>query len=92
MIKSFRHKGLQRFYETGSKAGIQADHAPKLARILARLDRARIADDVNVPGWRLHPLSGDLSGHWSVAVNGNWRVTFGFDGEDVVLVDYRDYH
>ena len=92
MIKSFRHKGLQRFYERGSKAGIRPEHASKLSRILARLDRVRGPDDMNVPGWRLHPLSGDLADHWSVWVSGNWRVTFSFEGEDAILLDYQDYH
>lgn len=92
MIKSFRHRGLQAFFEKGSKAGIQPHHAPKLARQLARLNVARGAADMNVPGWRLHELSGELAGHYSVTVNGNWRMTFRFESEDAVLVDYRDYH
>ena len=78
--------------KTGSKAGINPDHAPKLKRQLTRLDIAKTADDVNLPGWRLHLLTGNLSGHYSIVVNGNWRITFAFDGEDVVLVDYLDYH
>lgn len=92
MIKQFKHKGLQRFFETGSKAGIQAAHAPKLRRQLARLDVATLPRDMNLPGWKLHPLSADLAGQWSVWVSGNWRLTFTFDGEDAVLVDYQDYH
>jgi len=92
MIKSFEHKGLQVFFETGSKAGIQPHHAPKLARLLARLHAAKVPEDMNVPGWRLHPLVGCLAGHYSVFVNGNWRLTFRFDGGDAVLVDYQDYH
>jgi len=92
VIRSFRHKGLQRFFETGSKAGIQAAHASRLARQLARLDRARRAEDMNLPGWDWHPLKHDLAGHWAVSVSGNWRVTFTFEGEDAVLVDYQDYH
>ncbi|MGE0799153.1 MAG: type II toxin-antitoxin system RelE/ParE family toxin [Lautropia sp.] len=93
MIESFRHKGLKAFFERGSKAGIQAAHAPRLARQLARLNEASGPDDMNVPGWRLHPLAGrDLHGHWSVWVNGNWRMTFAFEGADAVLVDYQDYH
>ena len=92
MIKSFRHKGLQSFFETGSKAGIQPHHAPKLARQLARLDLAKTADDMNVPGWRLHALSGDLAGQYAITVNGNWRLTFTFEGNDAVLVTYQDYH
>lgn len=92
MIKTFRHKGLQVFFETGSKSGIQPSHAPKLGRQLARLDLAKSEEDMNIPGWRLHPLVGDLAGHYSVWVNGNWRLTFTFEAGDAVLVDYRDYH
>ena len=92
MIKSFEHKGLQAFVETGNKAGIQPHHAPKLARLLARLHAAKVPEDMNVPGWRLHPLVGSLAGHYSVFVNGNWRLTFRFDDGDAVLVDYQDYH
>jgi proteic killer suppression protein len=93
VIKSFRHKGLQGFFERGSKAGIQPKHAPRLGRQLARLNAAGMPDDMNVPGWHLHPLKGhDLKGHWSVWVNGNWRLTFMFEGQDAVLVDYQDYH
>jgi len=92
MIKSFQHKGLELFFETGKKSGIQPHHAPKLARQLARLDIAKSEADMNVPGWRLHPLTGPLAGHYSITVNGNWRITFRFEGEDAVLVDYQDYH
>ncbi len=92
MIKQFRHKGLQRSFETGSKAGIQATHAPKLRRQLARLDVAASPQDMNLPGWKLHPLSADLAEHWAVWVSGNWRLTFVFEGEDAVLVDYQDDH
>lgn len=92
MIKSFEHKGLQAFFETGSKAGIQPQHAPKLARQLPRLHTAKASEDMNLPGWCLHSLQGDLAGHLSVTVNGNWRLTFRFDGGDAVLVDYQDYH
>lgn len=89
MIKSFIHKGLQGFFETGSKAGIQPHHAEKLGRQLVRLDLAQNADDMNVPGWKLHRLS---TGHWSIWVNGNWRMTFDFEDKHAVLVDYQDYH
>jgi proteic killer suppression protein len=92
VIASFVHKGLQRFFDTGSKAGIQPAHAPRLARQLARLNAARSAQDMNVPGWRLHSLHGELAGHWSVWVSGNWRLTFRFEDGDAILVDYRDYH
>lgn len=92
MIKSFVHKGLQQFFELGSKAGIQPHHAPRLARQLARLDVASSPEDMNVPGWRLHGLSGNMAGYYSVTVNGNWRITFTFEDGDAVLVDYQDYH
>lgn len=93
MIKSFNHKGLQAFFETGKKAGIRPDHAPKLGRLLSRLNESTSASDMNLPGWGLHPLQGrDLKGHYSVWVNGNWRMTFTFEGADAVLVDYQDYH
>lgn len=92
MIKSFQHKGLERFFATGSKAGIQASHAKRLKLQLARLDAARMPEDMNLPGWRLHPLTGKLKSHWAVWVDKNWRMTFTFEGEDAVLVDYQDYH
>lgn len=93
MIKSFRHKGIHRFFEKGSTAGIQAAHANKLARQLRQLNDASGPQDMNVPGWKLHPLKGaEMKAHWSVWVNGNWRLTFTFEGEDAVLVDYQDYH
>lgn len=92
MIKTFRHKGLKAFFEEGSMAGIQTAHAPKLARQLARLDQSQSAQDMNLPGWKLHPLKGELKGYFSVWVNGNWRMTFTFEGTHAVLVDYQDYH
>ncbi|MGH8436341.1 MAG: type II toxin-antitoxin system RelE/ParE family toxin [Pseudomonas sp.] len=92
MIKTFQHKGLKAFFETGSKAGIQPHHASRLSRQLARLDVATSAADMNVRGWKLDPLKDDLEGHFSIWVNGNWRMTFTFEGDDAVLVDYQDYH
>lgn len=92
MIKKFAHKGLEKFFLTGSKAGIRADHAGKLARQLSILNVATNPQEMDKPGWKFHPLSGELAGHWSVWVNGNWRLTFTFEGEDAVLVDYQDYH
>lgn len=92
MIAGFRHKGLEVFYRTGSMRGIQAAHANKLSRILGLLDVAQGPKDMNLPSFRLHPLKGELAGHWSVWVNGNWRVTFRFVGADAELVDYQDYH
>ncbi|MFP5227774.1 MAG: type II toxin-antitoxin system RelE/ParE family toxin [Acidobacteriota bacterium] len=92
MIRSFRHKGLEAFFLTGSKAGVQPSHARRLRLQLTRLNAAVTAGDMNSPGWRLHALKGDLAGHWSVDVSGNWRLTFAFDGMDAILVDYHDYH
>ena len=92
MIKTFRHKGIKSFYEEGSTAGIQAKHQKKLRLQLTTLDSARKPQDMKAPGWDLHPLQGDLEGHWAVSVNGNWRLTFAFEGEDAILVDYQDYH
>ncbi len=92
MIKSFRHKGVQRFFETGSKSGIQASNERKLRVILTRLNVAKAPSDMGAPGWKLHPLKGDLADHWAVWVDANWRLTFAFEGEDAVLVDYQDYH
>ena len=92
MIKSFRHKGIQNFFESGDKAGIQAQHEKRLRLQLSRLDDARQAKDMDAPGWKLHRLKGNLKNHWAVWVNGNWRITFTFEGEDAILVDYQDYH
>jgi len=92
MIRSFRHAGLERFYRTDSKAGIQPAHAAKLRRQLTLLDASTSPQEMNVPGWYLHPLKGNLKNHWSLRVDGNWRITFRFEGEDAVLVDYRDHH
>jgi proteic killer suppression protein len=91
VIKSFRHNGIERFFKHGSKAGIQPKHAEKLRRQLFALDNSKQADDMNAPGWRLNPLRGDLAGHWSIDVSGNWQLTFAFDGEDAILVDYQYY-
>ena len=92
MIKTFRHKGLEAFFRTGSKAGIQPHHAEKMRVRLTALDSATGPDDMNAPAWKLHPLTGNLAGHYAIAVNGNWRMTFMFEGEDAILVDYQDYH
>ncbi len=92
MIKSFKHKGLQRFFEAGSKSGIQAQHDQRLRGRLSRLYDAREVKDMDAPGWKLHSLEGNLDGHWSVRVDGNWRLTFTFEGEDAILVDYQDSH
>lgn len=92
MIKSFQHKGLQAFFETGSKAGIQPHHVSRLSRQLVRLDEAKEPEDMNAPGWKLHGLSGNLNGYYAVTVNGNWRMTFTFENGDAALVNYQDYH
>ncbi len=92
MIKSFRHAGLEKFFTTGSKAGIQPDHAKKLERQLLALNLAIQPSAMNIAGWDLHPLKGELVGHWAVKVNGNWRMIFAFEGSDAILVDYLDYH
>jgi proteic killer suppression protein len=92
VIKSFKHPGLKRFFYTGSKAGIQPKHQTKLRIQLTTLNLASNPGDMNREGWDWHPLKGELKGHWSVSVNGNWRLTFTFDGEDAILVDYQDYH
>ncbi|MEO6982213.1 MAG: type II toxin-antitoxin system RelE/ParE family toxin [Edaphobacter sp.] len=92
MIKRFRHEGLEQFFKTGSMQEIQPSHAKKLGQILRALDVASVVVELNLPGFGLHPLQGNLKGHWSIAVNGNWRVTFVFEGYDVDIVDYQDYH
>jgi toxin HigB-1 len=92
VIKSFRHAGLRKFFETGSKAGIQPAHANKLRLQLETLDRAKKPLDMDAAAWRLHPLQGEFAGHWAVKVDANWRMIFAFDGEDAILVDYLDYH
>ena len=92
MIKSFRHKGLKNFFKNGSKAGIQPEHAAKLRIQLTRLDDATCPQDMSAPGWGLRRLTADLDEHWAITVNGNWRLTFRFEGENAILVDYQDYH
>lgn len=92
MIRSFRHAGLERFFSTGSKAGIQPKHARRLEEQLSVLNVAKRPEQMNVPGWNLHALKGNLRGHWSITVSGNWRMTFFFEREDAILVDYLDYH
>lgn len=92
MIRTFRHKGLKAFFQTGAKAGIVPSHASRLTDQLQRLNLARSPDDMNFPGWGLHRLMGPLRGHFAVTVSGNWRLTFAFENGDAVLVDYRDYH
>jgi len=92
MISSFIHKGLERFYKTGKSSGIQAKHAKRLRLILTNLDQAESAQDMDLPGLRLHELKGSRKNIWSVSVSGNWRVTFRFKGRDAEIVNYEDYH
>lgn len=92
MIKSFKHKGLKRFFETGNKAGIQAKHGRRLRMQLAAIDTAAVIDDIDLPGFRLHPLKGHREGVWSITVNGNWRVTFEFVDGNAYILNYEDYH
>lgn len=92
MIKSFRHKGLEKFFFAGTTRGIKPDHVKKLRRILTTLDAAETLDDLNAPDFKLHELKGKEKGVWSVWVNKNWRVTFTFAKGNAEIVDYRDYH
>ncbi len=92
MIKSFRHKGLERFFETGSRAGVQPKHANRLRMQLAALDTARSIEDMDIPGFRLHVLKGKVKGRWSIWVNGDWRMTFEFMDGHAYVLDYEDYH
>jgi len=92
MIRSFRHKGLKRLFENDDRSKVSAQDADKLARILARLNRSRVPEDMAAPGFRLHPLKGDRKGFWTVTVRANWRVIFRFEAEDPCDVDLIDYH
>ena len=92
MIRSFRHRGLRRLFERGDRSRIRPDLVEKMERILARLDASTTVDDMDIPGFGLHPLSGDLRGFWSVTVSRNWRVIFRFEGHNAHDVDFLDYH
>jgi proteic killer suppression protein len=92
VIRSFKHRGLRKFFLTGSKAGIQPHHASKLRSQLTLLNQSGTPGDMGGAGWGLHRLHGELEGHWSIWVSGNWRLTFRFDGNDAEVVDYQDYH
>ena len=92
MIKSFKHKGLKKYFLTGSVSGIQAQHQRKLRMQLAAIDTAQKIDDINLPGFKLHPLKGDRDGIWSITVNGNWRITFEFIDGNAYILNYEDYH
>lgn len=92
MIRSFKHKGLQKYYETGNAAGIQSKHKTKLKMILTALDSSQVIEDMNIPGYKLHPLKGKLNETWSVSVSGNWRIKFKFENGNIYIVNYEDYH
>jgi len=92
MIKSFRHKGLERFFETGKSSGIQSRHGKRLRMQLTALSTAQSVQDMDLPGYMLHPLKGKQKGRWSIRVSGNWRLTFRFEDGDVHVVNYEDYH
>ena len=92
MIRSFKHKGLERFFLKGTKSGIQAKHAVKLRLILGRLEAAVVPKDMDLPGLKFHSLTGSRVGTWSVSASGNWRVTFRFEGGHAQNVNYEDYH
>lgn len=92
MIRSFRHRGLKLLHERGDASRVHAAHRVKVARVLSYLDNARMPRDMDFPGLRLHPLTGNLSGFWSVSVSGNWRIVFRFEANHVADVDLIDYH
>jgi toxin HigB-1 len=92
MIVKFTHRGLSRYFQHSEQRGIPPQHAPRIERILDRLDAATKPDDMNVPGYRFHPLRGDRKGEYAVNVSGNWRITFRFDDENATDVNLEDYH
>lgn len=92
MIKSFKHKGLEKFFTTGDTSGIQAAHATKIRDRLAFLHSAIIIEDMDIPGYRLHELKGKLRGLWAIDVSKNWRIVFRFEDGDAYVVNYEDYH
>ena len=92
MIRSFRHKGLKRFAETGDTSKLSVRNVSRVQRVIASLNSAKSPEDMDVPGWRFHALRGDRAGRYAVDASGNWRVTFGWEGEDAVNVDLEDYH
>ena len=92
MIKSIRHTGLAKLFESGRVAGVQSSHAKRLRLQLAALDSAQVIDDMDIPGFGLHPLKGKLKDRWSICVNGNWRLTFELRDGNVYVLDYEDYH
>jgi proteic killer suppression protein len=91
MVRGFRHKGIEKSFRSGPKSGIQPSHAARLNEQLSVLNIATRPEQMNIPGWQYHALTGALAGQYAVSVNGNWRLTFTFEGEDAVLIDYQDY-
>ena len=92
MIKSIKHKGLKLFFETGNASGIKTAHKSRLRLQLAALETASVIKDMDIPGFRLHPLKGRMKDRWSIKVSGNWRLTFEFKGGNVYVLNYEDYH
>ena len=92
MIRSIKHKGLKKFFETGNTAGVQAKHVKRLRLLLTRLNASLEPQDIHLPGLNLHKLKGELKGFWAVTVQANWRIIFKFDGRDAIEVNYIDYH
>lgn len=92
MIKSFKHKGLKKYFESGNTSGIQNSHAKKLKMQLTAIDTAHVIEDIDLPGYQLHSLKGTREGIWSISVNGNWRVTFEFKDGNAFILNYEDYH
>ena len=92
MIKTFKHKGLKRFFESGNTAGIQAAHGARIRDRLTFLHTATCIEDIDLPGYRLHELKGKLAGHWAIDISGNWRISFKFERGDAYVVNYEDYH
>ncbi|MGY0635268.1 type II toxin-antitoxin system RelE/ParE family toxin [Luteimonas sp. A478] len=92
MIESLRHKGLRKLFETGNASGVQPAHVKRLRMQLAALNTAKTIEDMDIPGFRLHQLKGQMRGRWSVTVNGNWRLTFEFRDGNAYVLDYEDYH
>jgi proteic killer suppression protein len=92
MIRTFRHRGLKHLFQDGDASKVRADQVGRIADVLAHLDTALRPADVDLPGYRLHPLKGDRKGYWSISISGNWRIVFGFEDGDVFEVDLVDYH
>ena len=92
MIMSFKHKGLKKYFETGSVAGIKPKHSRRLTMQLAAIDTALVIEDIDLPGFKLHALTGERKGTWSITVNGNWRITFEFADGNTYIINYEDYH